>query len=348
MISLLNSLSTAGIVLLSVFGGLLLAFIVYLCFVPLKSYFTALFSGCFIPTFKLIAIKNRKLDVKSVVENYIFAKKSKLKVSLADIENATMSGANCEAIIKAMILMKNAGKNLDFALALAIDMAGSDVYQLAENSIQSKLQTIEEVKGKTQDGYELAVKVQFSSKINIEKYAEALGMEDLKSTVSAWIMENISRAQDHKVILQSPNNSLLTNLNLEVVTSKSMYTIEDINIQNVEITKDYNHENELKSAEKERVYAQIEADRLKNAEEIRSIQMKAKTEAMKSEVLAAEAEVPRALSEAIKEGRFSVMDYYKLMNLQADTALRRSIINEKTNSNSNSDFNFDDFDEGDK
>ena len=70
---------------------------------------------------------------------------------------------------------------------------------------------------------------------------------------------------------------------------------------------------------------------MKNAEEIKELQMRTKTEQMKSNVLQAEAEVPRAISQAIKEGRFSVMDYYKLMNLQADTALRKAIIDENKN-----------------
>ena len=97
--------------------------------------------------------------------------------------------------------------------------------------------------------------------------------------------------------------------------------------------RNLNLEDEIKRAEKEKIYAQIEAERKKNIEEINEYRMRAKTEEMKSVVLQAEAEVPQAISQAIKEGRFSVMDYYKLMNLQADTALRRAIIKDNKNSN---------------
>ena len=110
-----------------------------------------------------------------------------------------------------------------------------------------------------------------------------------------------------------------------------MYKVLDINISEVKIGRNLNTEREIQAAEKEKIYAQIEAERMKNAEEIKELQMRTKTEQMKSNVLQAEAEVPRAISQAIKEGRFSVMDYYKLMNLQADTALRKAIIDENKN-----------------
>ena len=146
-------------------------------------------------------------------------------------------------------------------------------------------------------------------------------------------MENISKAKNSEVILAEPNQSLLSNLDLRVVSQKSMYDVLDVNIASLDIGRDLNAENEIKMAEKEKVYAQIEAERRKNSEEIKELQMRTKTEEMKSAVLQAEAEVPQAISQAIKEGRFSVMDYYKLMNLQADTALRRSIISDSKKNN---------------
>ncbi len=151
------------------------------------------------------------------------------------------------------------------------------------------------------------------------------------------LMENIAKSKDHKLILSEPNQSLLSNLDLRVVTKNSMYDVIDINISSISVGRDLNAERELQAAEKEKIYAQIEAERMRNAEEIKELQMRTKTEQMKSTVLQAEAEVPMAISQAIKEGRFSVMDYYKLMNLQADTALRRAIINENKNQSDSDD-----------
>ena len=319
------------IALVSVFGAILVALIVYLCFVPMKSWFTALFAGAYIPTFKLIDIKNNKFDVKSVVSAYILAKKAKLNIKLTEIENIILAGGNIVEIINAMKLAENAKLKLDLNLACAIDSTSKEVLSIVNQSINSRLITIEDIKGFTQDGVEIIATANVAIKVDLSRYVDGLGEEELKSTISAWIMENICKSKDHKLILKEPNISLLSNLDLRVVTKNSMYKVLDINISEVKIGRNLNTEREIQAAEKEKIYAQIEAERMKNAEEIKELQMRTKTEQMKSNVLQAEAEVPRAISQAIKEGRFSVMDYYKLMNLQADTALRKAIIDENKN-----------------
>ena len=319
------------IALVSVFGAILVALIVYLCFVPMKSWFTALFAGAYIPTFKLIDIKNNKLDVKSVVSAYILAKKAKLNIKLTEIENIILAGGNIVEIINAMKLAENAKLKLDLNLACAIDSTSKEVLSIVNQSINSRLITIEDIKGFTQDGVEIIATANVAIKVDLSRYVDGLGEEELKSTISAWIMENICKSKDHKLILKEPNISLLSNLDLRVVTKNSMYKVLDINISEAKIGRNLNIEREIQAAEKEKIYAQIEAERMKNAEEIKELQMRTKTEQMKSNVLQAEAEVPRAISQAIKEGRFSVMDYYKLMNLQADTALRKAIIDENKN-----------------
>ena len=319
------------ITLVSVFGAILVALIVYLCFVPMKSWFTALFAGAYIPTFKLIDIKNNKLDVKSVVSAYILAKKAKLNIKLTEIENIILAGGNIVEIINAIKLAENAKLKLDLNLACAIDSTSKEVLSIVNQSINSRLITIEDIKGFTQDGVEIIATANVAIKVDLSRYVDGLGEEELKSTISAWIMENICKSKDHKLILKEPNISLLSNLDLRVVTKNSMYKVLDINISEAQIGRNLNTEREIQAAEKEKIYAQIEAERMKNAEEIKELQMRTKTEQMKSNVLQAEAEVPRAISQAIKEGRFSVMDYYKLMNLQADTALRKAIIDENKN-----------------
>lgn len=338
-LSLLN-FGTAEITLVSIFGAIFMGLIVYLCFVPLKSYFTAIFSGCYIPSFRLISMKNRKLNVHDVVSAYIMSKKANYNISLNDIESLILSEGNPISVFKAMNMAKDANVKLDFNLASAIELTSHNVCDVVKNSILSKVESIEGIKGITQDNYELNVGVRFSVKINLSSFTSGLGIDDLKSTLSAWIMENISKTKDHKTVLKSPNASLLSNVDVRVLTQKSMFDVLDMNISSIDISRDLNAEREIKSAEKEKIYAQIEAERMKNAEEIKELQMKTKTEQMKSTVLQAESEVPLAISQAIKEGRFSVMDYYKLMNLQADTALRRAIINDNKNTSSDDEGDF--------
>ncbi len=335
-LSLLN-FGTTDIVLVSVFGALLIALIVYLCFVPLKNYFTALFSGAYIPSFRLISLKNRKMNIPTIVNAYIMAKKSKINVSLKEIESLYLSEGDITEVLKALNLAKDAGINLSFQLASAIELASHNVVTAVQQSINSQVVSIENVSAFTQDEMEIIVKIKASVKLNLDKYVDGLGIEDLQNTISAWIVENISKTKNHKDILREPNRSLLSNLDLRVVTQKSMYNVLDVVISNVEIGRDLKAERDIKAAEKEKVYASIEAERRKNAEEIKELRQRTKTEEMKSVVLEAEADIPRAISQAIKEGRFSVMDYYKLMNLQADTAMRRAIISGNTDDGNNDD-----------
>ncbi len=327
----MNSLllfGAAEITLVSIFGVIFLVFLIYYCIVPLKSWFTALFAGCYIPSYRLISLKSRKLNVKDIVSAYIMAKQAKKDISLNEIETLVSSGGNIINVIKAMKMAEEASIKLDYNLACAIELTSGDVFNLVHDAIVSKVVEVKDIRAFTQDDIEIIVNAKFSVKVNINKYLNSLGLEDLKNNVSAWIMENISKTKDHRTLLAEPNQSLLSNLDLRVITQKSMFEMFDINISSVEMGRNLNAESELRQAEKDKIYASIEAEKLKNREEIKEIQMRAKTEEMKSVVLQAEAEVPQAISQAIKEGRFSVMDYYKLMNLQADTALRRAIISD--------------------
>ena len=326
-------LGTADIVCLSVFGALFLAIIIYYCCTPIKSLFVAMFAGCYIPSFKLISLKNRKLNVSEIVSAYIMSKKSNRNLSLNEIEAFVLSGGNIINVLKALKLADDTNIKLDYKLACAIELSSKDVLQVVKNSITSTVETVEDIRAFTQDNIEVIVKAKFSTKVNLDKYLNGLGIEDLKNTVKGYILEKIAKAEDYKQILSRPNECLLSSLDLKSISHKYINDIIDINIVSVDLGRNLNLEDEIKRAEKEKIYAQIEAERKKNIEEINEYRMRAKTEEMKSVVLQAEAEVPQAISQAIKEGRFSVMDYYKLMNLQADTALRRAIIKDNKNSN---------------
>ena len=340
MKSLMLVFGTTEIVLVSVFGMLALIIFLYYCFVPFKLFLNALFAGCYIPSFKLLNLKNRKLNVKDIVSAYILAKKSNKKLTLNQIETLIKGGGNASNVINAINLAEKSNLNLDYNLASAIELSSKDVLKCVNEAIKSKVVEVTDIRGFARDNQEVIVGCKFSVKLKLDKYLTGLGLDDLKNNVQAWIMENISKSVGSSDILSEPNKALLSNLDFSVVAKKSMYDLIDINILSVDLGRNLNAENEIKNAEKEKIYAQIEAEKRKNAEEVREIQMRSKTEEMKGEVLKAEAEVPQAISQAIKEGRFSVMDYYKLMNLQADTALRKAIISDNKNS-------FSDDDEGD-
>ncbi len=328
-LSTLLAFGTAQIVLVSVFGGILLGFIIYLCFVPMKNWFTALFSGAYIPTFKLLSIKNRKLDVNLIVEAYVMAKKSKKQITLAQIESLVLSGGDAKGVISALNLAEHGGLKLSFETASAIELSSHNVLQVVTDAVNSRLVVIDDIRGFALDKVEIVARINISIKTKLDKFVDGLGLDELKSTIASCVLENISKIENHKDILKEPNKYLIANIDLRAVTARSMFSVLDINVGGIETGRDINAEIEIRAIEKEKLYAQIEAERNKHSEEMKEIRMRTKTEEIKGQLVEAEKEIPMAISQAIKEGRFSIMDYYKLMNLQADTAMRKAFISDK-------------------
>lgn len=324
-ISLLNAFS-GGYIALTVIGGIIvIAGIILFCLVPMKTWLTALFSGAFIHMYKLISLRLRKIKAMEVVKPYITAKKANLKVSLADIESLYLAKGDCERALSALIFAKSASIPVDFEFVKALELAGQNSVEVLESSVNPKVIEVEG-KGITQDSIELIVKAKATILVRLENFLGGLGEDTISGRIQKKLLSNLALAPSHKVILSAPHK-LATDVLNSGCDEGCAYQLKSIEIVNVDVGRDIGAEMVAKSAQKELALAQVESERVKNNAIIREQQMKIKTQEMKSAVLSAEAEVPRAIAEAIKEGRFSVMDYYKLMNLQADTAMRRSMMN---------------------
>ena len=252
MTSTLLSFGTTEIVLVSVFGAIGLAILVYLCCIPMKTYMTVIFAGCYIPSYKLISLKSRKLDVKTIASAYIMAKKSKIDIKLPEIESIVLAGGNPVNVVKAYNLANKSGTKIDFQRISALEIASKDVLSVVQNAISTRVVKVENIKGFTQNNVELVVMPEVSVKANLHKYLEGSGIDDMKSNITAWLLENISRAKDYRNILHEPNKSLLYNIDFRVLTKNSRFDIFDINIVSVDIGRDINAENEIKSVEKEK------------------------------------------------------------------------------------------------
>ena len=48
-------------------------------------------------------------------------------------------------------------------------------------------------------------------------------------------------------------------------------------------------------------------------------------------VIQAEAEVPKAMAEAFRNGNLGIMDYYRMKNIEADTRMRDNIAHPQNN-----------------
>lgn len=318
---LLSGGAIAGIVV----GAVVLTFLIlFFAIVPVKPYFTALFSKCHISCFKLMSLRFRKVNIMPILNAYIMAKKSKLNVKFNDLESIMLAGGSCEDVVKALIKAKGASISLSFEECKSIELSSYNVVEVIESVILPKQYLINSIKATTKDNFELEVSAKISIKAKLNDIVGGLGEETLEAKVSKFIMTKISSLSNHK-------NATPYNLTEDILKSGldkgNGYQLLSVDVCSINVSRDIGAELAAKDLERIKMQAQIDADRQKNYAQLQAEQMKIKTQEMKTQVLEAEAEVPKAIAEAIRDGRFSVMDYYKLMNLQADTAMRRAMIN---------------------
>lgn len=323
-ISLLNAFGTVHIVLCAVGGVLLLSLILMFCIVPMKTWFIALFSNAHVSMAKLISLKSRKIKPMDVVNPYIMSRKAKLKLKFRDIEAFYLAGGDCVRAITSLSLAKNANLNVTFDQIKSLELSGQATNEILDSVIRPKIIQFN-ANGIAKDNIEIITKVKATVQANIDNIVGGFGEDTIIARIQSFITASIGSSEDNKYILSAPNNLVEGILDAKLDEGCSL-SLKSVEICGVDLGRDIGAEMATKNSQRDIALAQIEAERMKNSAMIREQQMRAKAEEMKSVVLSAEAEVPKAIAEAVKEGRFSIMDYYKLMNLQADTAMRRSMI----------------------
>lgn len=322
--SLLASFGAVEITFTIIGAIAIIALIMFFVIVPIKAYFTALISKAHVSISKLISLKNCKINPMLLVEANILAKRLGVEIKINEIESVLLSGGNVKEMLQAMKLAKDASIALPFSLASALEIKTKKSLEIVKSAIESISQNITQIKAITKDNIELIVDINLTLKIQLTKYLYGLSVDKIKGFVTEHVIKKIPLYEKDQ-IMTNPQ-IILEGLDNSQACSNTAYILYESRVSNISTGRNFAIDMEVKRAEKERVFAQMQADRIKNAEEIKEIRSRTKTEEKKTSLLEAESQVPLAISQAIKEGRFSVMDYYKLMNLQADTALRRSIV----------------------
>lgn len=323
----------------------IIALVLLFVIVPMKEYFTALFAKAHISMAKLTSLKNCKIAPMSLVEAYILSKRSNVDLKVEEIESVLLASGNAKDMISAMKLAKEANIALPFSLASALEIKTKNSLEVVRQAVESFNETITDIKAVSKDNVELVIDCNLILKILIPKYLFGLSSSKIKAYVTEKIIKKVPTLSKNE-IMNNPE-ILLDGIDLAKAAENTAYSLQEVMIANISIGRNFQMDLEIKKAEKERVFAQMQADRMKTVEEMKELRSRTKTEETKASLLEAEAQVPIAISQAIKEGRFSVMDYYKLMNLQADTALRRSIMNSDDKKEEDDDTDFDAFDDGD-
>ena len=329
MINLL--LASAGNIILYVGIGILAILIVLIfALVPIKTWFIALVSGSHVSMTRLIGMKMRRIPVAVIIDAYIMARKAGIDVDVVSLETHHLAGGDVRKVINALIAAHSAKIDLDIEEAKAIDLAGRDVDQAIRQSVTPKVITTDLISAVAKDGVELKVKVRITVRANIAKFVGGAGDETILARVGEGIVTTVGSAETHGEVLENPDviSQKVLDKGLDTGTS---YKILSIDIADIDVGKNIGAELRKHEAEARKVVAQAEAEERRAMAEAHEQEMKAKTQQMQAVLIAAEAEVPKAMADAIKEGKLGVMDYYKIQNLNADTSMRKAIAGETPN-----------------
>jgi uncharacterized protein YqfA (UPF0365 family) len=299
-------------------GGLvLLAIGAFFYFVPVGLWITALFSGVRVSLGTLIGMRLRKVVPAEIVRPLISATKAGLDLDITQMEAHYLAGGRVEQVVTALISADRANIDLPWKRATAIDLAGRDVLQAVQVSVNPKVIETPRIAAVAKDGIQVIAVARVTVRANIERLVGGAGEETIIARVGEGSVSSIGSADSHKYVLENPDD--ISRRVLERgLDAGTAFEILSIDIADVDIGRNIGAELQTDQAEADKKIAQAKA------EERRAMAV-AEEQEMRARVVEAEAEVPRALAEALRSGNIGVMDSYRLDNVQADTRMRESI-----------------------
>lgn len=311
--------------------GLILVVIGFIMAQFLSLYIQALVSGAKVSLVELIGMRLRKVDLRVVVFSRIRAKKAGLEISTNQIETHYLAGGRVPQVISALIAAQGAKIPLTWDMARAIDLAGRDIFDAVQTSVNPKVidcpaqagsrSTIDAVAG---DGIQLKAKARVTVRTNLARLVGGATEETIIARVGEGIVTTIGSAKSHKEVLENPDNISKTVM-AKGLDAGSAFEILSIDIADIDVGENIGAQ--LKQAEAEAVKKMAQAEAESRAAKARALEQenRAKIEENKAMVVLAEAEIPRAIAHAFNSGQLGIMDYYRLKNVQADTLMRSAI-----------------------
>ncbi len=301
----------AVIILIGIIGLLIVLFFV---FVPVGLWISSLAANVKISIFNLIGMRLRRVVPSRIVLPLIKARKAGMKLGVNQLEAHYLAGGN---VVNALIASEKAGIDLPFEKAVAIDLAGRDVLEAVKMSVNPKVIETSNVSAVAKDGIELLVKARVTVRADLERLVGGAGEATVLARIGEGIVTTVGSANSHKEVLENPDDISKRVLS-KGLDSGTAFEILSIDIADIDVGRNIGAQLQSLQAEADKNIAQAKA------EERRAMAV-AKEQEMRAYVVEAEAEVPKALAYALREGKMSVMDYYELQNLKADTQMRSSL-----------------------
>ncbi|HEU4644918.1 MAG TPA: flotillin-like protein FloA [Burkholderiales bacterium] len=292
-----------------------LAVILYL--VPIPLWIAAWASGAYVGLFTLVAMRLRRIPPNTVITARISAVKAGIAITVNELEAHFLAGGNVVRVVNAMISADKANIPLPFKRAAAIDLAGRNVLEAVQMSVLPKVIETPKIAAVAKDGIQLIVVSRVTVRTNIDRLVGGAGEETIIARVGEGMVSTIGSAVNHKSVLENPDH-ISKHILSKGLDAGTAYEILSIDIADVDVGENIGAKLQIDQANADKQIAQAKA------EERRAMAV-AQEQEMRARVVEAEAEVPRAMSEAFRQGNLGIMDYYRMKNVQADTEMRDSI-----------------------
>ena len=313
-----------GIYVVIIVGSIIGLWIIFY-FIPVGLWFSALISGVRISLLQLILMRWRRVPPNVIVRAMIEAHKAGLgEIKRDELEAHYLALGHVEKVVHALVSAAKANIELTFQMATAIDLAGRDVLEAVQMSVNPKVIDTPPVTAVAKDGIQLVAKARVTVRAAIKQLVGGAGEETVLARVGEGIVSSIGSADSHKAVLENPDSisKVVLDKGLDAGTA---FEILSIDIADVDIGKNIGAILQIDQAEADKNIAQAKAEERRAMAVALEQEMVAMAQEARAKVIEAEVEIPLAMADAFRQGNLGIMDYYKFKNIQADTDMRESI-----------------------
>ena len=300
------------------------AVLLFLHFVPIGLWISALAANVHVGIITLVGMRMRRVPPAKIILPLIKANKAGLDVQVNQLEAHYLAGGNVDKVVDALIAAHRAHIPLPFERSAAIDLAGRDVLEAVQMSVNPKVIETPIVSAVAKNGIELKIKARVTVRANIDRLVGGAGEPTIIARVGEGIVTTVGSSESHNDVLANPDDISKTVLG-KGLDAGTAFEILSIDIADVDVGRNIGAELQTDQAEADKRIAQAKAEERRAMAVAKEQEMKAYTQEMEAKVVEAQAEVPHAMAQALKEGKLGVMDYYNLNNVQADTDMRNAI-----------------------
>tara|TARA_R110002072_G_scaffold42064_12_gene118077 strand:- start:10652 stop:11641 length:990 start_codon:yes stop_codon:yes gene_type:complete len=313
---------------------LLIFFVVMLTFFNL--WFQAVMSKAGVSLLSIIAMRFRKVNPAVIVNNKIrLVKAGIITVDTDQLENHYLAGGNVTNVVSALIAASNANIELQWGIGTAIDLAGRDILDAVNTSVNPKVidcpnpglgrQTIDAV---AKDGIQLKSRARVTVRTNLARLVGGATEETIVARVGEGIVSSIGSADTHKTVLENPDkiSKAVLSRGLDAGTA---YEILSIDIADIDVGINIGAKLMEDQAQADTKVAQAHAEKRRAMAVAQEQEFKAEEQKNRALVVLAEADVPKAISDSFRSGNLGIMDHYRMKNINADTSMRKSIADDE-------------------